>query len=160
METFGANAWLLGALNNHAAEYMVVGGLAVKFYCPERTVRDLDLLVNATQENLLKAGNALRQLELEGLVSPQELQRSLHFKGHGKVLRLRAVMCADVFLAKRGYDFDSVYASTIKHRVSGQPVSIISISDLITYKETDDDPELREKNQLDLQMLRQVTGPY
>lgn len=160
METLGANARLLGALNNHAAEYMVVGGLAVKFYCPERTVRDLDLLVNATRENLRKAGNALRQLELEGLVSPQEVQRSSHFKGHGKVLRLRAFMCADVFLAKRGYDFGSVYSSTIKHWVSGQPVSIISISDLIKYKETEEDPELREKNQRDLEMLGQVIGPY
>ena len=62
LNTSHTNMHLLDALNDNGVEYMVVGGLAVRFYCPERTVRDLDLLVNPATDNARKAIEALTYL--------------------------------------------------------------------------------------------------
>ena len=37
LHTFRLNLHLLTAFNNQEVEYLLVGGLAVKYYCPEKT---------------------------------------------------------------------------------------------------------------------------
>ena len=155
LNTSHTNMHLLDALNDNGVEYMVVGGLAVRFYCPERTVRDLDLLVNPATDNARKAIEALTYLARAGLVSCDEVRLSQRWSGYEKCLRLRAILRADLFLAREGYDFSTVYAYSIEQRVNEIPVRIIPICDLIKYKETDDDPDLHEKNERDLKLLRQ-----
>ena len=56
------NVALLRVLNNHDVEYLIVGGLAVSYYYPQRAVGDLDLLVNPTLENSKKVRSALISL--------------------------------------------------------------------------------------------------
>ena len=134
---------------------MVVGGLAVKSYCPERKVGDLDVLVDATAENTPKTVSAFWRLIDERLFAPREIEQVLRFSGYGKCLRLRAHLRADVFLAKQGFDFPSAYARSVERMVNDVPVRVTSRRDLIKYKETDTDPNLRLRNQRDLKLLRQ-----
>ena len=62
LTTFCWNSSLLDALNAEKAEYLVVGGLAVQYYCPERQTCDLDLLINPTHENAKRVKEALLRL--------------------------------------------------------------------------------------------------
>ncbi len=48
LHTSHMNGRLLRVLNRHEVEYLVVGGLAVKYYWPQREVDDLDLLIDPT----------------------------------------------------------------------------------------------------------------
>ena len=107
------NTYLLKALNNQPVKYMVIGGLAVQFYCPKRPVQDLDILVDAAAANGNRVVKALCYLANGGLISSREIYLSRKFSGYGKCLKLRAALCADIFFAKEGYDFSSAYAHSI-----------------------------------------------
>ncbi len=51
----------LDALNVEGARYVIIGGIAVLSLIPYRTTRDLDILIEPTQENAIKVRNAVRR---------------------------------------------------------------------------------------------------
>jgi len=57
--TFGGNDRLLSKLLECGVRFLVVGGLAVRFYIPDREVDDLDLLIEQSGENADRFFNAL-----------------------------------------------------------------------------------------------------
>lgn len=61
---FGGNEQLIRALDAAGARFMVVGGLAMAWHCPEREADDADLLLDPTPENSEKVANALSGLGL------------------------------------------------------------------------------------------------
>jgi hypothetical protein len=58
----GTNEELVAALIEHDVEFIVIGGLAVTWYCPERQADDMDLLINPTPENSKRLSRALSGL--------------------------------------------------------------------------------------------------
>ncbi len=55
----GANKELIHAFTSGSVEFIVVGGLAVSWYCCDRKADDMDLLVNPTHENSVRNARAL-----------------------------------------------------------------------------------------------------
>ena len=53
-------------LSKHEVRYLLVGGLAVNFHGYSRTTGDVDLWLDASQENRIKLVNALREYNIEG----------------------------------------------------------------------------------------------
>ena len=53
---------LVGALQRHNVEYLVVGGVAAQAYGATRPTKDLDCVVRHQRENLDRLGGALREL--------------------------------------------------------------------------------------------------
>ena len=130
----------------------MVGGLAVKFYCPDRPAGDLDILVDVTNAN--KVGQVLTNLAQDGLVSHSEIHRRQELERHGTCVRLRTTLKADILAAKETYDFSSAYARSIEAKMNDISVCVVSIDDLLAYKEADKDPECPEKNERDIALLR------
>lgn len=64
----GSNPDLVAALHQHAARFLVVGGLAVHFHDPERVPDDLDLLIEPTVENARLVLSALDSLRISPLI--------------------------------------------------------------------------------------------
>ena len=50
---------LLSTLNAHRVRYLVVGAYAVSIYAQPRATKDLDLLLDGSEENLQRAARAL-----------------------------------------------------------------------------------------------------
>jgi hypothetical protein len=63
---FGPNEEIVRSLLDAKAQFIVVGGLAVSWHCPERGADDMDLLVEPAIENSARICSALTQLGLTG----------------------------------------------------------------------------------------------
>jgi hypothetical protein len=62
------------ALSRHGVEYVTVGGVAVQAHGGQRTTRDLDVVVEASSENMQRLAAAL--LDLDARVLREDGQRS------------------------------------------------------------------------------------
>jgi hypothetical protein len=78
--TFARNQDFVASLVRANARFMIVGGLAVHFYVPERAVGDLDLLIDPTRENAQKILSAMRsplftiEASVDDLIAPKRVQ--------------------------------------------------------------------------------------
>jgi hypothetical protein len=61
IDVFRGNAQFLESLTAHRGRFVIVGGVAVKYYIPNREseTNDLDLLIDPTEENALSVLGAL-----------------------------------------------------------------------------------------------------
>ena len=138
----GQNTCLLEALNKFGVEHLVIGGLAVSFYCPQREVDDLDLLINPTLENAKKVEAALVSL---GIASSEYIKLT-----KPKIqIQLKTLHYADIVTPEEDFDFKSLYSNSIMVEANEVPVCLPSIDDLIRLKSTD-----REKDLRDVALLR------
>ena len=159
LTTFCWNSSLLDALNAAKAEYLVVGGLAVQYYCPERQTYDLDLLINPTHENAKKVKEALlrltelgfdcidkrkiRELDEDHLTRPKI---QLPLKRSATSIKY---LCADILTPCANFDFKSAMLNSLVVNINNREVHLISYYDLILHKNTD-----RDIDQQDVELLR------
>lgn len=66
LQHVGSNVELVRAFTSDGVEFVVVGGLAVSWYCSDRQADDMDLLVNPTPENSARISRALDGLHMSG----------------------------------------------------------------------------------------------
>ena len=52
---------MLAAMNEHQVRYLIVGGLAFIFHAKPRYTKDMDLWVEGTEENIMRANHALAE---------------------------------------------------------------------------------------------------
>lgn len=62
----GSNANLVRDFTSGAVEFVLVGGLAVSWFCPDRQADDMDFLVNPNPENSTRVWRALIGLHMNG----------------------------------------------------------------------------------------------
>lgn len=140
------NSRLLKALNEHSVEYLIVGGLAVSYYCRQRQVGDLDLIVNSTCENARKVRLALiglgaRNFDLRELT---KLKIHVPFKFQH--------YDADIFTPERDFDFVPVFSESKKVKIDDTFGYIPSVDNLIDLISTD-----HAKGRHDISLLNQLT---
>ena len=131
------NAKLLNTLSARCVEHLIVGGWAVKHYCPDRVPRDLDLWVNPTEENKRKLQDALETHCMESF------GKSLHKKfaqittNRTKRLHidLTSIQPCDIFETPREFDFVSMYCKSELGTVGTVSARIVSCCDLIAIKQ-------------------------
>jgi hypothetical protein len=125
---FGGNEELVRALCDHAVEFLVIGGLAVAWYCPDRQADDLDVLVNPTRENARRIAAVAATLGVVGI-------REDSFGRPGVRARLDRRFYADLLTPRSIDPTYEVIARGCEHaRLFGYSVKIASIESLILMK--------------------------
>ncbi|MCB1102597.1 MAG: hypothetical protein KDL10_09540 [Kiritimatiellae bacterium] len=150
-------------LNESGARYLVAGGLAVVAHGYVRLTMDIDLVVQLTESNLLKALSALKTLGYHPTV-PVELldfassgNREMWMKKKGMVV---FQLVSDQFptepidiFAKEPFDFDFEYNRAPRHELGdGLFIPVVGFNALMNMKRIANRP----KDLIDMNYLRQL----
>lgn len=136
-------------LNSHEVKYVVIGGIAAVVHGVPRATFDLDILIEATQENAERLLAALTEARL-GTASLTTADRVLSHEMTIFNDRVRV----DVQTRTPGLNFDEAWSrrETMQHR--SQNFFVVSLPDLIASKRASGRPVDLE----DVRMLEQHLG--
>lgn len=136
---------LCAALNREGARYLLIGGFAVILHGFVRGTKDVDLLVEASAENVQALKRALSTLpdNAIALIADDELRRY-------PVVRIADEIVVDLMAAACGIDYAEATATGVdKFVVSGVEIPVARKPLLIQTKET-----VRESDAVDVRFLR------
>ena len=148
---FGANEEIVSAFVVGGVEFVIIGGLAVAWYCPDRQADDMDLLVNPTHENSIRISRALDGLHICGFTPTS-------FAKPGVQAPLKQLHYAELLTPqKNGPTYVEVAAGAIDAKVFNIPVRLASVASLIQMKEQAvvSAETQREKHLSDIECLRE-----
>lgn len=115
-------------VDNHIA-FVVIGGVAVKFYCPSRRTKDLDLFVGADPTMVDRLVAAIPQLRRD----PNARAKLLSDKvGH---LQVDIPYSIDILTFAPALAFEDALRTAEQYEQNGMIVPILSRSLLIAHKE-------------------------
>jgi len=140
-------AQLCGELNRRGAQYIVVGGFAMRAAGFPRTTMDVDLLVDTTQENEARVLEAVATL-------PDGAARQIKAGEIAQwvVVRIGDEITVDLMRSACGIDYQRAKAMTVTHRVLGIDIPFASPELLWLTKK----PTHRAKDFEDLLFLRNL----
>ncbi len=144
-ETFES---LLVRLSRAGVDYLVAGGVAVCLNGYVRTTQDIDLLVEASPENLRRLLDCLAEF---GQGFSRELSPD-DFPLEEGAVRIVEDFTVDVFTLMRSRTFADFSATARKLEVDGAAICYLAPQALIELKSASH----REKDQLDVAALRQL----
>ena len=125
---------LLHTLNECEVEYLVVGGYAVMKYTEPRYTKDLDVWVRSSPGNSIRVYCALARfgapLQHDG-VTPETFTKDRVVYQIGV-----APIRIDISTHIDGVTFDAAWRNRVQDSIFGVPVHFISLSDLITNKQS------------------------
>ena len=137
---------LLRSLNEHGADYLLIGGYALAAHGYQRATTDIDILVPGTPESGRRIRDAL-------MVLPDEAAKDLQpeWFGEGENIRVADAFVVDLMLNANGETYDTLcrYAETID--LDGIPVRTISLEGLLRTKQT-----MRDKDQIDRAVIQRA----
>ena len=146
----GENKPLVQAFIQAGVEFVVVGGLAVSWYWPERQADDMDLLLNPTPENSIRVVRMLQSQymnELDGV----------SFARPNVNMPLKKWHYAELLTPRNdGESYMDVYKKAVQGKLFDLPVLIAAKDTIIAMKcfaDGTSDP-LLEKHRRDLKALR------
>lgn len=151
---FGANADFLAGLATRGGRFVIVGGVAVRYYIPDREADDLDVLIEPTEQTAQAVIDALNSCGgLSWPVSPAELMKpNLHFP-------VRTYYYLDILTPDTATDFEVLWSeateATVFHRPLPVPVRIASIEALLNMVVSSEKP----KHVNDAKLLRAWQSP-
>lgn len=128
----GSNKEIIGAFATAGVEYVLIGGLAVAWYCPTRQADDMDLLVNPTPDNSMRISQALGTLS--------SLSMSCFTKDSFAKVGLRVPLkkfhYAELLTPRKdGPTYSEVLSDSVAGKLFDIPVRIASAASLIKLKE-------------------------
>ncbi|RLJ67550.1 hypothetical protein [Sulfurisoma sediminicola] len=147
--TFGGNIALLAELYRCDVRFLVVGGLAVHFYVPERQADDLDLLLEQSSDNAARFFKAMSAVHVipefpQSLISsPSERPQQLQFKRDHY---------ADIVTTGADIDFPAEWVLSQAALIGQHPARIASRNLLIRMKRKAG----REKDLADVELLERA----
>lgn len=120
--------------------YLVVGGYAVSFHHRPRTTKDLDLWVDASDENRERIVTALAKFGV-----PAGLIAQVRSMGPNEIVYFgKPPLRVDLLGSLAGLDFDRAFEHRIEATWEGVPVRIVGKSELIASKRAAGRPQDRE----------------
>lgn len=133
-------------LNQRGAEYLVIGGFAMRAANYNRTTMDIDLMVAASAENEAKVFSALATLPDNAVreLQPGDLQKY-------NVIRVGDEILVDLLRSAGGIDYAAAAKDIVVREVDGVPIPFASPRLLWRMKVVTH----REKDRDDLLFLRQ-----
>lgn len=146
----GSNKSFVQAFNDNGVEYILIGGLAVSWYCNDRLADDMDLLVNPTDENSARINLALSRLGYQ-------YQSPKSFCQLGLQIPFKVNHYAELLTPRlNGPRYDNIYKSSIKGQLLGVPILIASCHILIELKEliVASGEDKTQKHQQDVERLK------
>lgn len=136
---------LCRSLNEHRVRYLLIGGFAVILHGYVRATKDIDLLVDASPENVrgLKAAMAFLPDNAIAQIEDDEV-------GKYHVVRIADEIVVDLLASACGVTYERAVAAGIEHRdVEGVIIPIASKELLIEMKQT-----VRPSDAADVNFLR------
>ncbi len=137
----------LDALNSENAAYVVIGGMAVMFYIPYRTTRDIDVLVEPTPENAVRVRRAVARW---GAFEPEFTAEEFVA---GDILSFGGLLRVEVHSRVPGVTWDQIWEHRVPATFQDVPTSFASLDDLIAMKAS---TGRKEKDLPDLRRLRKL----
>ncbi|MQA90881.1 MAG: hypothetical protein GEU90_11675 [Gemmatimonas sp.] len=141
----GAIEAVLLALNTAGVRYLVVGGIAVVLHGHLRTTADLDLVVQLTSDNILRAIRALEDLGYRprAPVPAERLADPAAREAWSREKELTVFsLWSDVFpgleldlFITEPFDFDDAYSRAVRVTLDTTTATVVSASDLIALKQ-------------------------
>ncbi|MEI9896845.1 MAG: nucleotidyltransferase [Chthoniobacter sp.] len=133
-------------LNQHAAQYLVVGAQAGILHGHIRTTEDVDILIPEDEANHARVIAALSELEDHAAaeLTPQDLIENIVVKIADEV---------EVDLSTRAWkvSFADAIPTALKISIDGIEIPYLDLSTLIASKDT-----CRDQDQVDVQILREI----
>lgn len=134
---------VLKTLNDHAVDYVVIGGVAVQAWGHTRTTKDVDLLAGPGVDNLARLGRALADLRARLLgvdahplgidpTDPGDLERGANFTL--ATVAGRVDLWPDAAELKGSPPWPEVRSRAIDAEAAGTRVHVLSLDDLIRVK--------------------------
>jgi len=119
------------ALNDAGARYLLIGGFAVIAHGGARTTKDIDLLVDASPENVARVKQALRILEDRAVddVADTDIARYV-------VVRVADEIVIDLMARACGIDYHEAVKDSERLTVDGVSIPLASPETLIRTKNT------------------------
>jgi len=148
---FGANEELIRVFKVSEVEFIVIGGLAVAWYCSDRQADDMDLLVNPTPENSARISQALNGLHMSGYSAASFTQPGLQ-------VPLKHIYYAELLTPKNeGLTYSEVDKDAVDAKLFSIPIRLASVASLIQMKEQaiSATEAQREKHVKDIERLKQ-----
>ncbi|MES1244321.1 MAG: hypothetical protein ABUT39_22130 [Acidobacteriota bacterium] len=133
------------ALNEAGARYLLIGGFAVILHGFVRSTKDVDLLVDPSEENIRSVKRALATLpdNAAALLEDDEVLRY-------PVVRVADEIVVDLLASACGIDYEEAARTGIEtFRIQGVEIPVASKELLIRMKNT-----VRESDALDVRFLR------
>lgn len=146
----GSNADLVRAFASRGVEFVLVGGLAVAWYCADRQADDMDLLVNPTRENSARISQVLAELNLHGFAENSFAKPALQ-------VPLKQHLYAELLTPRPdGPTYSEVAGDAVDAKLFNIPVRVASPTSLIRMKEQAlaSAETQREKHRRDIELLR------
>jgi len=130
---------LLRSLNEHGADYLLIGGYALAAHGYQRATIDIDVLVPGTVASGQRVKEAL-------MVLPDQAAKNLEpeWFEEGENIRVADAFIVDVLLNANGQSFDTLRHYTETIDLDGIPVKTISLEGLLLTKQT-----MRDKDVMD-----------
>ena len=153
----GSNEPLVRALVNAGVEFIVVGGLAVAWYCPDRLADDLDLLIAPTPDNSKRLSQVLSNLNLNG-------HTPTSFVKVGLQVPLKVEYYADLLTPKTNDpSYFELARDAVEAKLFNIPIRVASVASLIRQKEqavaTIDVEAEKKKHIEDIDRLKMIEQP-
>ena len=137
---------LLRSLNEHAVDYLLIGGYALAAHGYQRATTDIDVLVRATAESGQRVKDAL-------MILPDRAAKDLQpeWFEEGDNIRVADAFVVDVMLNANGHTYETLrqYAETID--LDGIAVNTVSLEGLLLTKQT-----MRDKDTADRAILERA----
>ena len=113
----------------HEVKYIIIGGIAAILHGVPRATFDLDILIEATQENAKRLLDALLEARLgtASLISVDELLAH-------EITIFRDRIRIDVQIATPGLNFEDAWQNRETMEYQGQEFHVVSRNDLIASK--------------------------
>ncbi|MDD7973943.1 nucleotidyltransferase [Roseinatronobacter alkalisoli] len=127
--------WIERNLIDHDIPFVVIGGVAVKFYHPARDTGDVDLFVGAEPSTISRLVAAIPKLSADQNARAQLLDRRVaHFKVEG-------LYKIDVLTFAPGLEIEEAVSTAEIFEVDSVPIPIVSRRLLIAHKLAVNEPK-------------------
>ena len=139
-------ALVCGLLNDEHARYLVVGATAMQLWGTTRATRDIDILIDPTEENATRVLKALAQLGFG--IAADFLPRDVISRA---VTMIGDIPNVDILTRAWNVRWDEANANAHSFQVEGVRIPTASLDDLIASKQTG-----RLQDAADVEVLKQI----
>ena len=133
------------SLNKEGVRYLLIGGFAVILHGLVRTTKDIDLLIDPSEENIRRLKRALGTLpdNAVALIADDDVRKY-------RVVRVADEVVVDLMAEACGISYDEAFAAGVEHRqLSDVTIPIAKKEVLIRMKDT-----IRDSDKSDVGFLR------
>jgi len=135
------------SLNKEGVRYLLIGGFAVILHGLVRTTKDIDLLIDPSEENVRRLKRALGTLpdNAVALIADDDVRKY-------RVVRVADEVVVDLMAEACGISYEEAFAAGVEHRqLSDVTIPIAKKEVLIRMKDT-----IRDSDKSDVGFLRDL----